>query len=206
MTASTPTTAPTSIDLRALAKQGDALNGHTPLAAFKRLSLDLPPLAEAGLPADVALQWQAQAEWRAPLLGSLSTELKSGVAGQPQLWLHLVVQGSVPQICQRCLTAYPEPLDVDRWFRFVTDETTALAEDDDSEEDVLVLEPRFNLHELIEDELLMALPLVPMHEECPQPLRMSAGEADLVVEEERPHPFAALAALKGGKKSGHKPT
>ena len=68
-----------------------------------------------------------------------------------------------------------ELLEVDRWFRFVADEATAELEDDDSEEDVLALEPRPDIAQLVEDELLMAMPLVPMHETCPVAVPMQAG-------------------------------
>lgn len=191
---------PAVVDLRSLAQSAQALEGMAPLASFERLMSDLPPLAEAGLSADAAFQWRAQAEWREPLPHSLPQDIKGGVASQPQLWLHLSVQGRVPQTCQRCLAPYAEPVVVDRWFRFVADENMALAEDDDSEEDLLVFEPRFDLRSLVEDELLMALPLVPMHETCPRPLPMSAGEAELSTVPEHPNPFAALAALKEGRK------
>jgi uncharacterized protein len=53
-----------------------------------------------------------------------------------------------------------------------------------------------DLVSLVEDELLLALPLVPRHEVCPQPLPMSHG--DDVQEEPAPNPFAALAVLKRG--------
>jgi uncharacterized protein len=193
---------PTSVDLRALAKQGDSLSGHHPLSAYQRLSSDLPG-DEAAKTCPVI--WTAHPEHR-ERLGTLASEAQGRVAGGPQLWLHLQAQAEVPQICQRCLTPTVEHVEVDRWFRFVADEATAATEDDESEEDVLVLEPRFNLHELIEDELLMALPLVPMHNACPVSVHMSAGDLEVAVEEaERPHPFAALAALKaggGGSKTG----
>jgi len=90
-------------------------------------------------------------------------------------------------------------LEVDRWFRFVADEATAAAEDDDCEEDVLALEPRPNLHELLEDELLMALPLVPMHETCPEPVKMQAGDPGIQAQADSPerrNPFSELAKLK----------
>lgn len=191
---------PTSVDLRALAKQGDSLSGRHPLSAYGRLSSDLP--------GDEAVRthpvtWTARPERRERLGAS---ESPGRVAGGAQLWLHVQAQADVPQICQRCLTPTLEHVEVDRWFRFVADEATAAAEDDESEEDVLVLEPRFNVHELIEDELLMALPLVPMHDACPVSVPMSAGELEPAApEDERPHPFAALAALKaggGGSKTG----
>ena len=71
---------------------------------------------------------------------------------------------------------------------------TAAEIDADSEDDVLVLTRALNMHELVEDELILSLPLVPMHETCPRPLVAPAAEAAEV--EERPNPFAALAALK----------
>lgn len=98
--------------------------------------------------------------------------------------------------CQRCLSPVPVTLTVDRWFRFVDDEPTAEAEDDDCEEDVLALEPKPDLLVLIEDELLMELPFVPMHETCPQPL---ARTDELPVDPApaaRPHPFEVLSRLK----------
>ena len=193
---------PTSVDLRTLAKQGEGLSGNHPLSAYERLCHDLPGDTAAKA---ASVSWSAQPELR-ERLGTLAAEPQGRAAGGPQLWLHLQAQADVPQICQRCLTPTVEHVEVDRWFRFVSDEATAAAEDDESDEDVLVLEPRFNLHELIEDELLMALPLVPMHDECPVPVRMSAGELEAQVQErERPNPFAALAALKAGadgKKTG----
>ena len=53
------------------------------------------------------------------------------------------------------------------------------------------------LHCLLEDELLMALPLVPMHDECPVLPAFSAGVIDVPGDvAEKPNPFAALAQLK----------
>ena len=41
---------------------------------------------------------------------------------------------------------------------------------------------------------------MPRHEVCPQPLPMAAAEDEAVDDlPERPHPFAALQALKSGK-------
>lgn len=91
-------------------------------------------------------------------------------------------------------------LDVDRSYRFVADEATASALDDSCEEDLLVLSREFNLSELIEDELLMALPLVPMHEICPEQPKMAVIDADFEQQlQEKPNPFAALEALKSKK-------
>ncbi len=187
-----PATLPTAIDLRACAQKAETLSGQAQLAAFERLAEGLPELATGIAP----VRWSARAEWREPL-GELTPEASRGVVPQPQLWLHLQASAEVPQVCQRCLLSYAQPVEVDRWFRFVASEAAALAEDEECEEDLLVLESRFDLVVLIEDELLLELPLVPMHEQCPEPVRMSAGELAESVEQEKPNPFAALAALKG---------
>jgi uncharacterized protein len=50
---------------------------------------------------------------------------------------------------------------------------------------------------LIEDELIMSVPIVPKHEICPESVTLSA--ADEAFEEAlaaKPNPFAALAQLK----------
>lgn len=175
---------PDRLDLRHLAQSGDTLAGDDPLALFPRLA------AEAADAAPCQVRWSARAEWRRAVAapGALPQQA-------PVLWLHLSASAELPLVCQRCLTPVVEALAVDRWFRFVADEATADAEDEDSEEDVLVFQPAFNLVELIEDELIMAQPLVPMHDACPTALPTSAGP---VIEDApaRPNPFAVLQQIK----------
>ena len=60
---------------------------------------------------------------------------------------------------------------VERRIRFVDGEDAGGALDADSDDDVLALTPALDLHELVEDELLLALPLVPRHEVCPSRCR-----------------------------------
>jgi uncharacterized protein len=91
-----------------------------------------------------------------------------------------------------------EPLNIQRSIRFVAHEQEALAEDLDSDEDVLALTETFDAMEWLEDECLLALPLVPVHDKCPQPLPLPNNEDA----EETPHPFAALAQLKKTSGSG----
>ena len=57
----------------------------------------------------------------------------------------------------------------------------------------------FNLHELVEDELLLSLPMVPMHETCPVTPVFSAGDPAVEATEAKPNPFAVLGQLKKGK-------
>ena len=85
---------------------------------------------------------------------------------------------------------------VDRSFRFVPDEQTAAAEDDESEEDLLALSADFDLMELIEDELLMELPVAPRHAVCPVPVPMAVADPDFERQTEAVEsPFALLRKL-----------
>lgn len=174
---------PRRLDVAAFARVGEHLQGHDLLQNYERVAKDL-----RAPPADLMLDWQATGERR------------SAVDGSVRPALHLQVHAVLPLTCQRCMGEVMTAVVVDRHFVFVPDEETAAHLDDESDDDVLVLAPDFNLHQLIEDEVLMALPLVPRHEECPETVRLSARSADIDVDGgENPHPFAALAALKTPK-------
>lgn len=175
---------PARLDLRALAESGAPLAGELSASALSRLAAST--LATDTAPP--AVPWNVAAELR-PVTG-----------GPPELWLRLKARAHVTLQCQRCLQPLPQALDIDRWFRFAASEEEAARLDEDSEDDVLVESRRFDLPELIEDELILALPLVPRHDECPAPLVASAGED--VPEATRPNPFAALAALRRTREEG----
>ena len=174
---------PERLDVKAFVQAGATLTGHDSLLKYERLVQEAQ-----GLHPDLRVDWQAMGELRV-LPGDGS-----------QLWLHLKAQALFPMVCQRCLTPMDVPLDVERSFRFVADEATAEALDDEAEEDLLALSREFDLHELIEDELLMALPVVPRHEECPAPVPMASSDDDFeAASAEKPNPFAALAAIQSPK-------
>lgn len=180
---------PDRLDIKAFAQAGAPLQGNDALLKYERLAQEAQ-----GLHPDLHVIWQARGELRA---GAAETQDQ---AAQP--WLHLTVQAALPMLCQRCLTPVEVPLEVDRWFRFVADEATAELLDDDAEEDLLVISREFNLRELIEDELLMSLPVVASHEECPVAVVMESSSEDFdAAEEEKPNPFASLSNFKADKPS-----
>lgn len=176
---------PTRVDVAALAREGVPLSGQWLLGDLERLSgVTVTPPGDAALE---PVQWRAQAKAMA----------RPGA--EPQLWLDLSAQGAVWLQCQRCLQPMREPLEVERSFRFVRSEAEAEAEDLDSDEDVLALPRALDLQALIEDELILSLPLVPRHEVCPEPLPLPRDEPL----EEAPvaNPFAKLAVLKRDRSS-----
>lgn len=172
-----------SLDVASFAADGASLAGRWPLAQLARL-------ADGGVGEDV--RWSVQGQLRAV------------PGGEPETWLHLAATARVQRECQRCLQPVELVLEVARALRFVAGEVEAAALDAECEDDVLALPRSLDLRELVEDELLLALPLVPAHEHCPRPLPMRVGEPPDDDDDEpdpTPHPFAALARLKSGK--GH---
>lgn len=168
------------LDIKAFAQSGGERQQQDRLADYPRLIEE-----SGGRGAERPVRWHAVGQMRAP----------AGLA--PQVWLHLQASVELPLVCQRCLEPVDEALEVDRWFRFVADEAQAEREDEEAEEDVLVLDPAFDLQALVEDELLMALPLVPRHARCPGEVRMEAVDPGFAeAEAAKPNPFGALAELK----------
>ena len=171
------------LNMQVFAKEGTPLLETTLLQTMQRLAQEAQ-----GLQADSVVTWQARGELR-PGAG--------GEDAEPDTWLHLEAKTAVPLTCQRCMNVVFAPVEVKQWYRFVASEDIAMAEDDQSEEDLLVMEPYFDLLAVLEDELLMALPLVPMHDECPVAATPGTGAMEVTDDvEEKPNPFAVLAKLK----------
>jgi uncharacterized protein len=172
---------PLRLDVERFANEEGRLEGHWPLSGMHRLvsacHAEEPPASTE------LVAFQAAGERR-----------RQG-GGESHARLQLALETRVKLTCQRCLGPVEAPLAVDRWFHFVAGETQAAELDADSEEDVLAITRSLDLHALAEDELLLALPLVPRHEVCLQPPLPAASEAS-DDEAAAPNPFAVLAGLK----------
>lgn len=114
---------------------------------------------------------------------------------------HAFVEGEahaeVTLTCQRCLGPVQVALDVDFRLAFVREEgdADALAED----EDYLVIgDETVSLQDIVEDELLLALPLVPNHDDC-EAYIFEQEEESVVEAPKRENPFLVLAQLKEQK-------
>jgi uncharacterized protein len=150
-----------------LAELGRTLEGRLPLARMRRLA-DM--LSDRGGEAAVRLEFRREGRGRATVRGTIRAGLRL--------------------TCQRCLEPFELILDLP--VRLVRSDVEAgrLAEEEDP---LLVDEDQaLSLAELVEDELLLALPQVPAHP--PPGCRVLAeGEASA---ESRPSPFSALAELE----------
>jgi uncharacterized protein len=180
---------PNRLDVAAFARAGAALEGEAALAGLPRLADACVAPGDAAVP---PVRWSAQGLSRQP-------------AGRPcEIRLRLVAEAEVWLTCQRCLEPVRHVLAVDRKLRFVAGEDEAALLDEESDEDVLALPRVLDLLELLEDELILELPIVPRHGRCPVDLAAQAGlppAQPAEAEDQRPHPFAALEALKAGKQT-----
>lgn len=171
---------PQHLHITAFAKEQGTHAGELRLSQFSRLLEQ-----SQGLGGETLVHYSVQGSMRAD------------AAGADEPWLHLSAQATLSLICQRCLGPVDQPVEFEREFRFVASEALAEVEDEESEEDVLVVSKSFDLLELIEDELLMATPLVAKHETCPTPLKLQAEDAGFASQpQEKPNPFAVLQQLK----------
>ncbi|MEZ5741709.1 MAG: DUF177 domain-containing protein, partial [Burkholderiaceae bacterium] len=133
-----------------LARRGGVLEGSNSVLEFERLEAALAEDAEIEEP----VTWRAQF---APFPG------EDHDAG-----LTLSVSARLPLSCVRCLSPVQVPIEFERAFRLVADESQAALLDEQAEDhDVLAVGRHFDLLALVEDELIMALPLMPRHAQCP---------------------------------------
>ncbi|MCU7853465.1 MAG: DUF177 domain-containing protein [Candidatus Thiodiazotropha sp. (ex Monitilora ramsayi)] len=169
---------PDRLDPWRFADLGKEISGQSPLDSLPRLSACL--LDRAG---EVAfdLHFQRDLQRRATLTGVISAVL--------------VLE------CQRCLEAVDLPVETEMAIAFVEgyDQAAQLPEELDP---CMVEDGQVQFMDLIEDELLLMLPQVAMHEPdvCQKPLTEMADEKPAVQDAQTgENPFAVLSELKREK-------
>lgn len=136
--------------------------------------------------------------------GSVEVDLEFGIDESGTRYVRGRLQAVLHLVCQRCLQAFACPLDVPVLLGLVT---AGRSDADVAEryEPLTLDEPAIELARLVEDELLLALPLVPAHavEQCGFDRALIGAGADIVAggqaektrEEKTRRPFAGLADL-----------
>ena len=149
--------------------------------------------------ADIGFHWQGViAIDELPRLSEQTVDGGSWQALVGVLWLSYQVTGGVSVGCQRCLESLSIDLSGEYRLALLNDESEIGLIDgaeyvliDELGESARRLLP---IKDLLEDKLMLALPLSPRHKDCDM-LVKSVG--DEIEEEVQENPFAALAALKG---------
>lgn len=154
------------IDSLDFARRGGELSGDVPVAELPRMT-DL--LADSE--------------------GKISYVVRglTGKDGNPQL--ELILDGQCDLRCQRCLNALSYPVKLVSKLRLVTEGEVENTDIEDDEVDNIPAEKHLDVLALLEEELLLSLPIAPKH---------GLGECQIAVEglSRSNNPFAVLAGLK----------
>src|SRR5690606_944923 len=129
--------------------------------------------------------------------------LRAGRDEAKRLVLHGEVAARVSAICQRCMEPVELPLQSDIMLAVVSDDEGASRLPASLDPVFMDENGEIDLAILLEDELLLAMPAVPMHEnvaDCGERAsKMSTGALEEFDIAERENPFAVLKKLKQDK-------
>ncbi len=178
-------TFPTLIEPFKWAEQGFTWSGQVPLTRFVRIA------QETIAPVDSQF---VQVDCR------LSIDEYFKVA-----WLDAELTATLSMQCQRCLEAVEMPLETTVHLALLVDEAQAERLEEDADFVILIEEQivhgaengsnAIDLIELLEDELLLSVPISPRHESCEHKHQPVVQEEPIIVK--RDNPFDVLAGLKG---------
>ncbi len=176
-------TQPLLIDNVAFAKRGERLAGSLTLADCPRLAELLASQAD-----NSSASFTGNSDSQGGDIINFTINGETNAAGQH--FLHLSLDAMLNAYCQRCLEQMP--LNLNLSFDYLIGEIDA----DDSDVAYVEEEDEYDLQEpsqamdllrLVEDEIIMALPIAPTHDGDCAKGTMQSGE--------KPNPFAVLKGL-----------
>lgn len=174
-----------ALRVNAFARAQAAFDADSALSQWSRLWQE--HLSSSTGETEPTVHWQARGTYREQL------------GEQSGAWLFASGSCSLVKACQRCMQPVTLHLSFEHSYRFVPTEEEAEAIDMESEEDVLAYDDAFNLLELVEDELLLAIPAIPRHDDCGGSVQYEWMDADFEKAQQKAkvvNPFAVLQQLK----------
>lgn len=167
-------TLPKYFDPRKYASYEQAFEGYVPLNEFKELCAILA--SDEGN-AFIHLDFRVDEDRRYIATGSLTAQ--------------------VQVVCQRCMGAVSHDLALDLSLGFVYDEDHA-KNLPNNYDPVVMTDGEVILADMVEQEIILALPIVAYHEEsgCNPTAVKYASSTDDAPDGEKPNPFSILAQLK----------
>ncbi|WP_066568175.1 DUF177 domain-containing protein [Snodgrassella sp. CFCC 13594] len=134
--------------------------------------------------------------WSHELLANRDDEIRYRINGGIDRWqrpfFDIDIEGVVQLVCQRCLKPVSHTLhDQTQVVLFANEQQLDEAMTADDAPEGILWMPEINLKTLVEDQLLMAIPFAPRHDDCDNALLTRANQ-------DQANPFAQLAGLKSG--------
>jgi uncharacterized protein len=165
---------PITLDLRRAADQGRILEGEIKLEKLERLS-----------------SYLVDSE------GTVKVSLNFGVDQERIRFVTGTAETTVKMVCQRCMEPVTLGLNAEMNIGIVADDEAAKQLPRYYDPNV-VDGPKQDLYQLIEEELILTLPLIAQHQDCV--VKTEYGEiADSPSDSEKDNPFNVLAQLKANK-------
>jgi uncharacterized protein len=158
---------PERVDASRMVQARRTFEGKLPIASFQRLRGSL-----------------------AAVEGEANYDLEFGRDELGVAYLAVRVDAELALTCQRTLEVYRQPVHVDQRLGLIGEESEEAALPPGYEA-LLIADGTVNPADVIEDELILALPVVPLKPGAPLEWHDEGAE-----EEGEPNPFAALAGLK----------
>ena len=159
---------------------------------FKRPFIDSLDFAHKGMEisAEVPIaELPRMAELLTDQVGKISYKLHGFEGNDGKPMLKLTLSGVCNLRCQRCLTTLIYPIELVSNLRLVSEGELDESDIEDDEVDNIPADKRLDVLALLEEELLLSLPIAPKHE---------AGVCQIAAEgiSRSASPFAALTGLK----------
>jgi len=166
-----PADLPESVDAWRMVSARRSFEGHLPLSAMTRL---LPSVLDSAGQCRYRLQFD-----RDPL-GFAVVELE--------------LEAELELMCQRSLEPFRFPVRTSQRLGLIRDESEEAGLPGDMEPVLVAEDGVLHPRDLVEDELILALPVVPLSPDA-EPADVTFGQPEA---DEEKNPFSALAALKKG--------
>jgi uncharacterized protein len=172
---------PLLIDNVAFAKKNERLQGDLSLQSFARLSELLQSIASTKAADQLS---------RSQPVAAVRYELQGETDAVGQHYLHLTIDTDLSTICQRCMGSMPLKLSLS--FNYLIGDVNVNdveASDIEGSDDLDLQQasPEMDVIALIEDEIIMAMPIAPIHDnDCGAIISQSGDKAN---------PFAVLKGL-----------
>lgn len=127
--------------------------------------------------------------------GELRFEVAAALDRQCRKAVSCIIEGFVFLICQNSLEAFRHEISIRDRLILVDDESgLPPVEEEGEDEDYVVADEPLDVRDLVEDAVLLSLPMIPR-----KPGAQGVAEKE-AQEEPRASPFAALASLKKSKR------
>ena len=138
--------------------------------------------------ADLLASSSGAVSWR------IEGSMVQGLSGYAEPRLKISIGGHLQLRCQRCLGGFDWPLAVETALQPVRAGQPIPDEElEDDEVDAIEIDESLDVFALVEEEILLALPIAPRHEKCEAPRGGNGATEE--------SPFAALASLRGSHRA-----